>query len=154
MLQYDEFVADPRGVYQQVLAHIGVPDDGRTTFPKVNVSKDHKFQWLAQWMINPPRWLVRARNLAFGTRWWGTLHGLRDVVLEKLSVPPRTRTLSPEFRRELVAEFEEEISLVEDLLGQRLPHWRAVDNGRAAGKKSAAVSLPPVEAPLGSQAAL
>ena len=36
---YDDFVRDPKAVYEQVSCFIGVPADGRTEFPRVNQAR-------------------------------------------------------------------------------------------------------------------
>jgi hypothetical protein len=122
-LVFDDLQANPREVYLKVLAHLGIEDDGRTDFPRVNVSKAHEHPRLARLLIDPPRWLVRARNTMCGMRTYGMLHALRDRLLESISVNSKAATISAAFRAELVEAFAPEVALLERLLQRDLSHW-------------------------------
>ena len=45
---YDDFVRDPKAVYEQVLCFIGVPADGRTEFPRVNQARQQRSHLLGK----------------------------------------------------------------------------------------------------------
>jgi hypothetical protein len=128
VLLFDSLVADPRGVYLRVLEFLGLEDDGRSDFPRVNSAKAHRFPALA-------------RAYGSATRLLGPLYApltrVADRVgvypsdaLERWNVVPRQRpALSDAFRHELLAQFEPDIRAVEEAVGHPLPEWRrpAVD---------------------------
>jgi len=109
-------------VYGRVLRFLGVPADGRTVFPKVNVARypSNKRYW--KWVEHRPRFLLRAARTA------KRLLGLTpDSILSRLrltrggqkSRPP----LSSDLRTFLIEEFRPEIGRLESLLEQDLGHW-------------------------------
>jgi hypothetical protein len=53
-LFFEDFIRSPQSVYRKVLEFLGLDDDERTDFPKVNEGKYHKRSWLAKWLISPP----------------------------------------------------------------------------------------------------
>ncbi len=44
----DDMKKDSGAAYRAVLAHVGVPDDGRSAFPTLNSSKERKWLWVRQ----------------------------------------------------------------------------------------------------------
>ncbi len=45
---FEEFVSNPRKIYEEVLSFLNVPTDERASFPKVNEGKKVKWLWLQQ----------------------------------------------------------------------------------------------------------
>ena len=45
---FENFVSNSRAVYLDILDFLGVPDDGRVSFPKINEAKSHRWQRLAR----------------------------------------------------------------------------------------------------------
>ena len=60
VLLFDDLVRDPRAVYKQVLAFIGVDDDGRTRFQRKLRSRIYRYRWLQQLLYAP---LVRKAHV-------------------------------------------------------------------------------------------
>lgn len=122
VIVFDDFVRDPKMVYEDVLAFIGVPSDGRTSFPQVNQAQVQRSYLLGQISASIPKWAIN------GSREFRRLAGLNHVPMNIFrmlnSKPVKRRQLSPEFRRRLSAEFEPEISLLERHLARDLSHWR------------------------------
>lgn len=120
----DDLAADPRREYLRLLSFLGLPDDGRIAFPRINEAKSYKWPWLGQ----IPR-LLRSRfgKLFFllrqNTRFQGT--GLL-ALLDSFNTKSRPRPpLTPEFQHYLDEVFDSEVKLLEELLGRDLSVWRS-----------------------------
>lgn len=118
----DDMRADPRGTYLRTLAHLGLPDDGRTEFPRVNANKVHRAGALARLTQRPPRALVKAAEGAkrvTGIERLGVLQRVRD---RNRSVQERPAP-SEEFLQELRDYYREDVGLLGELLGRDLSAW-------------------------------
>jgi hypothetical protein len=115
----DDMRDDPRGVYTDTLRFLGVPDDGRTDFPRVNANKVHRAGALARLTQRPPRVLVKAAEgvkRVTGRERLGVLQRVRD---RNRSVEARTAP-SPEFLAELREFYADDVALLGRLLGRDL----------------------------------
>lgn len=112
----------PDEVYARTLEFLGVPSDGRTDFPRINVAMVPNDGPMLRWAHQAPTPLLRsARKVK-------ALLGLRDVAitpkLRRLVARRRKRPpLSEPFRRELAAELRPEVERLSDLLDRDLGHW-------------------------------
>jgi len=112
ILFHEDLVADPLPVYLDVLRFIGVEDDGRRTFPRVNEAKQ----------VRSHAVMGLSHAVAALKRKVGITAGLG--LLEALNVKPASRPqLSAELRQRMVHRFRPEIAEVERITGRRLPHW-------------------------------
>lgn len=124
LILYDDLAASPQAVYDDVLGFLGVPHDGRTTFPRINDNKRAKVTWLRNFIRKPPPSLRRSyRSLkqAVGGRW---MDAIKQGVITRNTVKERRVPLSPAFRRELVDAFRDEVALLGRLMDRDLSHWR------------------------------
>ena len=116
----EDFVSDTRGVYDEVLAFLKVPSDGRWAFPPVNESKRNRSRPLGRLLQQPPRPLAEFKR--FTERKLG-LWGLWPLLRRLNTVGMKRPPLRPEFRQELVEEFREDVDRLARLLGRDLSHW-------------------------------
>jgi hypothetical protein len=58
LFHYDDWVCDPRVLYQEMLTFLGLTDDGRTDFPRVNARSRHRYVSIARFLQQPP-WPVK-----------------------------------------------------------------------------------------------
>lgn len=118
----DDFSRDTKRVYEDILAFIGLPSDGRVEFPLVNGTKAPRSLLLSRVAASYPRWLYN------GVREFKHLSGLNHVSLNfiaRLNNRPATKMpLAPAFRQRLLTEFDLEISLLERHLNRDLSSWR------------------------------
>lgn len=121
IILFDDFAANTRATYVEVLDFLGVPDDGRTEFPRVNERKAPRYQSLnALYHTNNHflRFIVhgvrsRAKHIAPLRKLWKSVES-----------KPREKTkISEQTRLKLAAFFEDEIRLLSDALGRNLDHW-------------------------------
>jgi hypothetical protein len=133
ILLYDDFAADTGAAYRRVLAFLGLPDDGRSDFARVNRNRNRRAFSLARLhrsalrrlgRLHPP---LRAAASSLG------LHPSTLINRWDIKEGPRA-PLRPAFRAELQRVFEPQTGKIEAILGCALPAWRAVA-GPAGGAR-------------------
>ncbi|MFC1705983.1 sulfotransferase [Planctomycetota bacterium] len=113
---FDDFVSEAQGTFEDVLAFLEVPPDGREDFPRINANRRLRFRWVQGLLPRLPQ--IR--------RWLGRPLGIHRLVT-RLNVRRRRRPpLRLEFRRELVDVFRGEVDKLSALMGRDLRTWRTV----------------------------
>ncbi len=124
IILFDDFTMSTKGVYEDVLSFLGVPSDGRSDFPAINVSKVHKLKWLAYLTQRPPfprGYFPQSLKKLLGLERTGALDKIRQLnARERLRKP-----LSPIFRAELIGAFRDDIEKLSRILNRDLSHWCA-----------------------------
>lgn len=115
----EDLQTDVHGVYKRVLYFMDVPDDGRTQFRKVNAGRKLSSRFLAAALRSGPA--MYAANTV------KRVSGLKTLGFGRPDAPMKL-----EQRRFLVEAFQEEISLLEQLLERDLSHWRCYRPLRAS----------------------
>jgi len=98
LILYDDFTRSPQAVYDDVLAFLGVPADGRTEFPKINDNKRARVVWLRNFIRKPPpvvRSSYRTLKATVGRTW---MNAIKQAVIRHNTVRERRVPLSPGFR--------------------------------------------------------
>jgi hypothetical protein len=112
----DDMRADARRVYLDILDFLGVPDDGRSDFLSANVRKRVKLPVLGRMLS-----YVWQHKRLLG------LQGVQTGAFEKLhawnEVPMTPGNPDEQFRKELIACFEEDIRLLGELTGRDISDW-------------------------------
>jgi hypothetical protein len=120
---FDDFVADTRRIYEQTLAFLGVPSDGRTEFPVVNESKVQRSEAIGYLITLIPQRLHNAvRELK---RIAGIPHVPLNVLASINLVPAQRAPMPPDLRARLSADFADDVALLENELGRDLSAWKA-----------------------------
>lgn len=125
VILFDDLVRDSRSVYLEVLDFLGVEDDGKSLFPKVNGSKKVRSLFLHAMSHKPPEWLVRV------------LYHVKSVLrVERLGIMSRIRgwnvvhesrqPLSMGMRKLLLEEYSEDIDRLALLINRDLSHWKEI----------------------------
>jgi hypothetical protein len=116
VLLQDDLKREPRSVYLQTLQFLGVPDDGRATFPVYNSRHTPVRSQLVQ---------VGLRGAAKFSLNWGIAQrlGLFSLIQRLNSRPPVQHVLSPELRAELANYFRDDIEQLSALLRRDLSGW-------------------------------
>ncbi len=119
---HEDLTRDPGQVYREVLTFLGLPDDGRQEFPRINARKHTRFLLLARFTQKPPKWVKR-----------GAVGFKRHTGLERLHVMDALRRLNfgagatPVLSQALLAEmrayFASDIHLLQALTDRDLSHW-------------------------------
>lgn len=119
---YDDLIHEPGAVYRDVLGFLGLTDDGRREFARVNPSKTHRFAPLGALLMNPPT-LLRAP--------WNVLKKICGPGISRLgegliraNAKPRSAPLPrPEFQSRLRREFSPDVAKLSRLTGRDLSFW-------------------------------
>lgn len=119
---FEEFVANPRAVYEEVLSFLGVPSDGRTDFPRVNPGKASRSKPLARFLHRPPKALLGLGAILKAMLGTDSL-GLWGVLRRLNTKPTAREPLAPGLRRELCGEFRRDIKRLSGMVGEDLSLW-------------------------------
>lgn len=118
---YDDFSSDTRGIYKNVLDFLGVEDDGRTDFARINASRGYKLSLVHKVMFSSSVYsrLQKAKS------WLGIKRGLGIYsTVENFNIIERERKpMSEDLAFELKQYFREDVKLLSSLLGRDLTHW-------------------------------
>lgn len=121
LIFFEDFSADAGREYRRVLEFLGVPDDGRTDFPRVNANRRHRLPFMP--LINRTASLLRAPVTIIK----------RAVAIEELGLMNRLKTwdrvyedrkpLSPELKQSIVSAYASDIALLARLTHRDLAEW-------------------------------
>jgi hypothetical protein len=124
LIIYDDLAAYPQKIYQEILDFLGVPDDARSRFPRMNENKKARVTWLRDFYRRPPpvlRQAFRTLKQALGAE---GLTAVKDKIVDLNTVQERRPPLPATFRAELAEAFREEIALLSEIVNRDLSHWK------------------------------
>ena len=122
VLIFDDFAKDPRQCYLQTLQFLGLTDDGRTDFPKVNPAGKYRSQLIGKIYQDPPKLLSYPVGI-FKT-WYAKQGGrLRHLIHGLVQQKAPRESLSPEFREYLKSVFADDIAETSAMIGRDLSAW-------------------------------
>lgn len=122
VLFLDDLKRDARGVYLEVLEFLGLDDDGRKEFPRINENKFNRSRLVARLTHRMPRWLASTLNnvkRVLGIKqlgWRQRLQSLNAAVAVR-------EEIDEDLHRELVDYYRDDIALLEKLTGRNLSDW-------------------------------
>ena len=100
---FQDWVADPRSTYLEILDFLELQDDGRNEFGQINAGTTFRPRWVVRFLRNPPptaRAIVRLLKRATGLR-----RATQDVLVEKivrlLTARGYKKEISPQLRHEI-----------------------------------------------------
>lgn len=126
VVNFDDLNRNPASLYTDLLAFIGLEDDGRRTFIHKNNHSSYRSRWLQQYVMNPPPWIgtIIARRQARGRDSLRVFRTLRRYIKKRNRVSVQRPAMEPALRAELTDYFSEDVRLLSELLGRDLGHWR------------------------------
>lgn len=116
-LLLDDMQQDPGAAYRQVLAHLGVADDGRSEFPVHNAAKERRSGMLTKF-VRLGAAAKRRAGIAGGLGLLNKIDGRNTVYRPRPEIDAAMRT-------ELQRYFAPEIDKLAAVLGRDLSHWSA-----------------------------
>lgn len=124
VLFQEEMQADSGKVYRRALEFLGLPDDGRQAFPRVNAAKRARSRLLSYAIARggPLRELAsRPVKKALGIRSFGITKRLKQANAAAVRPAP----LSPALEQEIARHYAEDARRLAALLDGPLPDWLA-----------------------------
>jgi len=121
VIVFDDFISDAAGTYRQVLDFLGIEDDGRKDFQRVNESIKPRNQRLWELACDPPQslvHLVEKGKRVLGIQKLGLLERARRLLVAKSD-----NTISYAIKLEMAQRFHEDVFLLGKLLGRDFSHW-------------------------------
>jgi hypothetical protein len=123
LILFDDFAADPKRVYHEVIEFLGLPSDDRAEFPRINDNKRARVTWLRNFLRKPPPVVRNTYRSIKRTVGGARMDALKSAIVRRNTVREHRAPLSPAFRAELTQEFRDEIALLGKLMGRDLSHW-------------------------------
>ncbi len=121
---FKQFASDTRSVYAETLNFLGLQDDGRTDFPRVNEARQYRSGLIGKVYQNPPAFLEPMMK-RFRVWYSGRSDGWKDSVAKVLSRKEPRKKLDPDFENELRGRFTPMVSRLEKVLEMDLSSWKA-----------------------------
>ena len=128
MIVFDDLRDDTRAVYRRTLDFLGLPDDGRVEFPRVNENKVHRAEAVARFTQRPPPALV---SVARGVKRVAGVErlGVLDRVRRGNREVTRRRAVDPALVAELRDHFRDDVGELGELIGRDLSGWVSPGGG-------------------------
>ncbi|WP_340267112.1 sulfotransferase domain-containing protein [Sphingobium mellinum] len=118
IIAFRDWIDDPRSTYLEILTFLGLADDGRRSFERVNEAKYHKSRILASLTQIPPPWVRKSSRVLtqLAGRQLGILSRLRDLNRRS---GYKTR-IDPSLKEEIRRYYEPDNALLAARFGIRL----------------------------------
>jgi hypothetical protein len=118
VIRFREWVADPRATYLEILDFLGLEDDERSEFPRINQGVRYRSRRLVRFILFPPALVRKAARLV--KRVTG-LEGLKiypavHKAVNLLSAPGYKKEIGRKMREEIRRHFAEDNRLLEERL--------------------------------------
>lgn len=133
VIVFEDFTRNTGEIYRRVLDFLKVPDDGRTVFPSVNESRRVMNRRLWELAVSPPRILTvcgaKTQKVLGGKKLniLPKVHHLFLILMGKLLLVRGGKPIvSQELKKEMIAEFSDDIDLLSNLLCRDLSCWKKV----------------------------
>ncbi len=121
----DDLRADTKAFYEEVLAFLEIPSDGREEFPQVNSNFENKSKFLAKIFHPSPKvydFFMKTISL-FGTGFMEKVSIFYNKI-ERLNTTPTKRSeMDAEFRAYLTEYFREDVEKLGKLIDRDLSAW-------------------------------
>ena len=116
LLWFEEWTRNPREAYVEVLSFLGVEDDGRTDFYRVNEAKRHRSGALGRMLQYPPKWLLPPIKLVKAALGKESL-GLADAITD-LNRRSERKGIDPQLKDEIRAFYRDDNRRIGELIGR------------------------------------
>jgi hypothetical protein len=122
IILFDDFKADPGGVYRQVIDFLGLPAHDLPSYPKVNEAKAYRPHPLIRFLTSPPGFL---RPLVMPSKRLLNRLGVKPskMLVRAFAERGPREALSPEDHSRIAAAFRDDVARLSILLDRDLGHW-------------------------------
>lgn len=114
---FDYWVSNPRAAYLQILDFLGLEDDGRTEFPRINEAKTYRIKWLGRLISHPP-YLVELPIRLLRKLTGRSALGLGERASKLIAARGYRTEVSPGLREEIRRYYEEGNRLLKERLAR------------------------------------
>jgi len=121
---FEDFIRNTRDEYTKVLSFLGLPDDNRNVFPKINENKHHKVDWLSNYTQRPPEALInilKPLKKIPGLK-YGLLYVL-DAIRRANSTREPRKILAIDLKNEIIETYRNDILRLSLITDRDLSHW-------------------------------
>jgi len=121
----DDLTRDTKAIYEDLLAFLGVPSDGRTEFPQVNANFENRSQALAR-LFHPPQPVYKAFMKfisLFGVRFTQWVSVVYNRIERLNTTQTKRGQMDPALRAHLNEHFRPDVELLAKLIGRDLSGW-------------------------------
>jgi len=118
VIRFRDWTANPRGAYVEILDFLGLEDDGRTFFPRVNPGTTYRSRRLVRFMFRPPdivRKVVRILKRVTGLR-SSTISAAVRKTVSVLSAEEYNKDIDPQLCEEIRHYYMEDNRQLEERL--------------------------------------
>lgn len=123
VFMFERFKDDTRSVYQETLEFLGVPDDDRVDFPRMNPARQYRSGFVGRLYQTPPNWLEPF--MKWFRVWYSSQpESRRGWIGNALSKNQPRKALPPEFEQELRELMLPQVEGLEELLQMDLSSWK------------------------------
>jgi hypothetical protein len=122
----DEWKADPRSFYVELMEFLGIDDDGRTHFPVVHTAHAHRMKMVGEITADPPTWIKQCARIlkrALGLKRLKIARRIRQFNTRDV----KPRTPPEEFCQRIRATYASDRPAIERLLTSQ-PESTACDS--------------------------
>jgi hypothetical protein len=123
VIRFDEWAADPRPTYLEILEFLELQDDGRRDFLPINQGAIYRSRRLVRAIRFPPAWLRRlARSVERTTGLEArNIYPAIHAVVRFLTVPGYKKDIDPRLRDEIKRLYAEDNRRLKELLASSYP---------------------------------
>lgn len=118
---FEDFAADTAREYRRVLEFLGVADDGRAVFPRVNANRRHRVNFMPaiKRTVGSMRGPIELAKRVLSIERIGLMDRLKawDLVYDE------REPLSAELERSIISTYESDIKLLARIANRDLSHW-------------------------------
>lgn len=115
VIRFEDWTANPRQTYLQLLQFLGLPYDGRTEFPPINEAKSFRIRWVGKLIMQPPGF---AKIAVAGLRKISGRNAFRlsEHATNLFATKGYRTRISSELREEIRAHYAENNRRLDELL--------------------------------------
>lgn len=128
---FNDFVKNPKRVYEEILAFLNVPSDNRQEFPPVNSNYEHKSKLLGR-LIHPPQFIYKIYMKfisLFGMRFMRLVSQIYNKVETFNARRTPRSSIDPELQTRIQSYFQDDIQKLSKLIHRDLSAWMAGAQG-------------------------
>jgi hypothetical protein len=119
IFHFDDWTADVRQTYLQILSFLGVEDDGFDAFPVVNEAKHHRNSHLVSWLRRPPAPVRTGVSLLKKLLGRSSL-GIADRIVRLNTKPGMAKPISEALAQEIRDFYNEDNARLDSYLGREV----------------------------------